>query len=199
MLYGQDHGSYFHFLPVALRSLPLDLMRTATYPREPSIIGRAIEQFHRGEPDPTFVPGRARYQRWKKTPYHSAWGQNVIGMLDALEVANAKRNELAAGSIADLPIERPIQAADRLKANPLPQPTDNMSSHLVRGYVPLAREALPIDDIPEAEALGQWAQEASAAEDLDNVARSQALDEVANVQARYATMLAATTGPWFMR
>ena len=190
-------GDFYPQLPQVMHDLPIDLLRSRAYPRNPEVLESGLRQLEQGEKPVFYAPGRMANSKWKTPPTATGWGQNVISMLGAV------RSQLAVIGAAQprgLPIMDAIQAGRFVGADRMPQPTDNMDPNLYRGYVPLARGAVPLDDMIDVAAIDQVAIEASNPEDLRNDARVSALESIGAYQDRLQLLAFSNTGtPWFLR
>ena len=190
-------GNFYPQLPRVIHDLPLDLLRSRTYPRNPEVIERGFAQLQAGKLPVFYAPARMGYSKWKTPPVQTGWGQNVISMLAAVR---QQYGVIDRAQPHGLPIMDAIQAGPAVGANEMPMPTDDMDPNLRRGYVPLARNAVPLDDVVDVAAIDRIALERSDPEELRNSARVSALDEIGAMQDRLQMVAFANTGvPWFMR
>lgn len=190
-------GDYYPQLPAVMRDLPMDLLRSRAYPRNPEVLERGIQQLESGDPRPVLMPQRAAFSKWKTPPSPIGYGQNVISMLAAVRahlptVMNAQPR--------GLPIMDAIQAGRHVGADRMPEPTDNLDVNLYDGYVPLARGAVPMDDLIDVELINKVAVDAGNPEDLRNDARVSALESIGALQDRMNMLAFSNVGvPWFLR
>lgn len=190
---------YFAQAPVAIQRLPLDLLRSSKYPRDPSITQEGIRQYFAGELPVAYFSQRAAMTKWKTPPYQQGWGQNVIGMQTALRQEAQARHALQF-QLARVPIQTRLEAVRRLGAGELPQPTDRLDANLRRGYVPLAAGAVPLDQLVSLRALQHMTGTLNDPQGLDqHAARRSAMASVDTVRNAYAHMLQRDRrAPWFI-
>ncbi len=190
-------GDFYPQLPQVMHDLPIDLLRSRAYPRNPEVLESGIRQLEHGEKPVFYAPGRMANSKWKTPPTATGWGQNVISMLGAVR---AQLAIIGAAQPAGLPIMDAIEAGRSLGADRMPEPTDNMDPNLYSGYVPLARGAVPLDDMVDVAAIDQVAVDASNPEELRNDARVSALESIGAYQDRLQMLAFSNTGtPWFLR
>jgi hypothetical protein len=190
-------GNFYPQLPQVIHDLPLDLLRSRAYPRNPEVLERGLRELEQGERPIFYAPGRMAYSKWKTPPVAAGFGQNVISMLGAVR---AQLAVIGAAQPTRIPFMDAIQAGRAVGADRMPEPTDNMSPNLYRGYVPLSRGAVPLDDVVDVAAIDQVAADASNPEDLRNDARVSALESIGAYQDRLQMLAFANTGtPWFLR
>ena len=193
--------------PRAIQRLPFELLRAQRYPRDPQAMGEAAQEYLEGDQLPVYyAPQRMAFTRWKTPPYNVAWGQNVTGMLTALEQEHALLTSVHEANYQP-PTMTGRQAADALGAERLPEPSDNEDPALAQDLYPIARNALPIDRI------GMTGGELSAfiRERTDNVSkihadghdrRARALAEAQNQVAQVDNVLGEGrpyNDPWWSR
>lgn len=190
-------GNFYPQLPEVIHDLPIDLLRSRAYPRNPEVLEEGIRQLEHGDRPEFYAPGSMANSKWKTPPTQVGFGQNVISMLDAVRQQFLVRAQITPKG---LPTMDAIAAGRFVGADRMPEPTDTMDLNMYRGYVPLARGAVPLDDMVDVEAIDQVAVDASNPEDLRNDARISALQSIEGYQDRLQMMAFANTGtPWFMR
>ena len=116
-------GDFYPQLPQVMHDLPIDLLRSRAYPRNPEVLESGIRQLEHGEKPVFYAPGRMANSKWKTPPTATGWGQNVISMLGAVRAQPAI---IGAAQPAGLPIMDAIEAGRSLGADRMPAPTDNM-------------------------------------------------------------------------
>lgn len=189
-------GHFYPQLPAAIRDLPVDLLRSHKVTRDPDVTRRGIQQYFAGELPVYSVPQRMGFQKWKTPPTQIGYGQNVISLLSAMQ---HQVSVISAAQPKNIPFADPIQAAHRIGATSLPMPTDRMDPNLRRGYVPLARGAVPLNTLTESAQLQQISN-AGIGETVGNDARASALEEVEMQSRSIRSMAHGNTGkPWFLR
>lgn len=190
-------GNWYPQAPPEIHQLPMDLLKTTAYPGQPGTVQRGFAQLETGEL-PIMVPQRMGFTKWKKPPVPQAWGQNVIGMLDAFKHQLAVTKS-ASVYVDSLPTGDFIETAQRRGYTRIPP--QRLDPNLRAGYVPLARGAVPQNMITDASLLNQVAQEAGIGEDVSGaLARESAFNAVRRIQQSYHEVLVGNAGvPWFMR
>lgn len=190
-------GNFSPQLPQVMHDLPIDLLRSRAYPRNPEVLENGLRQLEQGNKPVFYAPQRMAFSKWKTPPVSAGFGQNVISMLAAYRV---QFGVIGAAQQRGLPIMDALQAGRAVGADRMPQPTDNMAPNMYRGYVPLSRGAVPLDDMVDVAAIDQVAADASNPEELRNDARASALKSIGAYQDRLQMMAFANTGtPWFLR
>jgi len=189
-------GDFYDQMPQVMRDLPVDLLRSRQYPRNPEVLERGLEQLQHGKRPVFYAPQAMGLTRWKTPPTRTAWGQNVTSLLSAmhhnLQVQHQAR-------VHQVPVMDAIEAGRAVGADRMPMPTDNMDPNLREGYVPLASGAVPRNRLVDMNQLSQ-AHAAVAAVEMKSDARRAALQEVGAYSDRLAMMALASSGvPWFVR
>lgn len=130
--------------PGAIQQLPFELLRAQRYPRDPQAMGEAAQGYLDQEPQPAFyAPQRMAFTRWKTPPYDVAWGENVAGVLTALEQEHVLLARMHQANYQP-PTMTGRQAAAAMGAERLPQPSDNEDPAVAEDLYPIARNALPM-------------------------------------------------------
>lgn len=191
-------GNWYPQAPPEIHDLPLDLLKTTAYPGQPGVAQRGMEQYLSGEQLPIMVPQRMGLTRWKTPPVPRGWGQNVVALMDAFKHQVAVTSA-ANGYAGSLPTADFVQMARRRGYTRMPP--QNLDRNLRAGYVPMARGAVPLDQVVDAKVLNSYAQDAGRAEDLSSSrARASAFEGVRQIQQSYLDVLQGNAGvPWFMR
>jgi len=190
-------GNFYPQLPRVMHDLPIDLLRSRAYPRNPQVLENGLRQLEQGDKPVFYAPQRMAFSKWKTPPVPAGWGQNVTSMLAAYR---AQFGVIGAAQPKGLPIMDALAAGRAVGADRMPEPTDNMDPNLYRGYVPLSRGAVPLDDMVDVAAIDQVAADASNPEELRNDARVSALEEIGAYQDRLQMMHFSNAGtPWFLR
>jgi hypothetical protein len=190
-------GNFYPQLPTVMHDLPMDLLRSRAYPRDPAVLEQGLRELEQEDRPAFYAPQRMAFSKYKTPPTPTGHGQNVISMLAAIREQYYVRH---AAQPHGLPIMDVVQAAAAVGGNRMPEPTDNMDLNLYRGYVPLARGAVPLDDMVDVEALDKVAVAAANPDYVRNDARESALKSIDAYSDRLQMLAFSNTGvPWFMR
>lgn len=142
------HRSYLEppdYAPPAIQRLPFNLLRAHLYPRRPDLVAEGVEEFHRDEPLPVYLPQRMGFTRYKTPPWEASWGTEVAALVMALQQGVDTQDKLYNAAVqGSAPVTSRNQMARRLGASRLPEPYDH-AADLDR--TPYARNALPADSM----------------------------------------------------
>jgi hypothetical protein len=190
-------GNWWPQAPPEIHALPLDLLKTTAYPGQPGVAERGVMQLEQGY-NPIMVPQRMSFTKWKNPGYARGFGQNVVGMLQA--VKHRMHVEQAANRKVDaLPTADFIQAAQNRNLTQFPP--QNFDPNLHRGYIPLARGVVPANTVVDASRLNQLSKRLTVPAELSHgFAARSAMESVQNTQRALAAMSGHHNEvPWFMR
>lgn len=173
--FGGHLGPYFPFKSPEL-SVPFDLLRAHLYPRDPSLVAVAVEEYGEARgayQQPQYLPQRMGFRRHKKSPYASTWEQAVTSPVRAVTYGNMVRDRLAEEALP-LDMLSPREAALARGALRLPQPSDNLT--LARPEA--VKDAPPPPSVSVARLDQLAAEESFSPEERQYSSRSRAISEV---------------------
>ena len=185
--------------PEISQDLPFDLLRSHIYPRNPKLTAQAVEEY--GQPQPTYLPQKFAFRKWKTPPWVVAWSQPAQALLRARAQAS---QQIAAMQTIRPPTTPLVAAPAVLGADRLPQPSDNISPNLYRPTI--SPDVTPADELISAEDLNELTDQVNsgAVINRNNIAdqRNRALMAAQgqiDQMARYIHGDANRQDEWFRR
>lgn len=130
------------FVPPELAHQPFNARRAHYYPSRP-LIPQSVAAQGPG-PIPTYMPQKLGFRRWKTPPYDVDW---VSAVSSPVRAGAAYQTLVQRTSHTGLPIADVARAAAALRANRLPEPTDNLDlrTAIAQGVNPRSRSMPPVD------------------------------------------------------
>lgn len=116
--------SMYDYAPEEIRALPFNARRSHLYPINPPTSQQAIEDALQGEHASQYLPQRMTYSQYKNGPAAIAYGENVVGVLEAVDSGNSFVNSVVGPIEEGKGIYTPRMASRDFVR--LPQARDNL-------------------------------------------------------------------------